>query len=113
MKCYLNKEKKYAIKKISLNGRIVMNEQWKTIICDFLKLKSIEAFHIDVFFNGKEYMRDIAEAFYENNTLTSFTVRNSVRHERDVFVDVLNELLYEKNIPRKEVFTKIRLYKLL
>ena len=113
LKCYLNKEKKYAIKKISLNGRIVMNEQWKTIICDFLKLKSIEAFHIDVFFNGKEYMRDIAEAFYENNTLTSFTVRNSVRHERDVFVDVLKELLYEKNIPRKEVFTKIRLYKLL
>ena len=90
-----------------------MNEQWKTIICDFLKLKSIEAFHIDVFFNGTEYMRDIAEAFYENNTLTSFTVRNSVRHERDVFVDVLKELLYEKNIPRKEVFTKIRLYKLL
>ena len=62
---------------------------------------------------GKEYMRDIANAFYLNKSMTSFTVRNSVRHERDVFVDVLKEMLYEYNIPRKEVFTKIRMYKLL
>ena len=90
-----------------------MNEKWKNLICDFMKLENIEAFHIDVFFNGKEYMRDIANAFYLNKSMTSFTVRNSVRNERDVFVDVLKEMLYEYNIPRKEVFTKIRMYKLL
>lgn len=113
LRCYLNKSKKYSIKKISLNGKIIMNEKWKNLICDFMKLENIEAFHIDVFFNGKEYMRDIANAFYLNKSMTSFTVRNSVRHERDVFVDVLKEMLYEYNIPRKEVFTKIRMYKLL
>ena len=31
-------------------------------------LENIEAFHIDVFFNGKEYMRDIANAFYLNKS---------------------------------------------
>ena len=114
LKCYIENEKNnYAIKKISLNGPINMNEHWKDLICEFLKLKNIEAFHIDCFFNGREYMKDIAEAFYLNNTLKSFAVRNSVRGLRDEFVDVLKEVLYTKPIQRKEVFNKIRLYKLL
>ena len=58
-------------------------------------------------------MKDIAEAFYNNKTLKSFALRNSVQGTRDEFVDVLKELLYSKNIDRKEVFIKIRLYKLL
>jgi hypothetical protein len=114
LKCYIeNENNNYAIKKISLNGPINMSEHWKDLICDFLKLKKIEAFHIDCFFNGREYMKDIAEAFYLNNTLKSFAVRNSVRGLRDEFVDVLKEVLYTKPIQRKEVFNKIRLYKLL
>ena len=114
LKCYIeNENNNYAIKKISLNGPINMSEHWKDLICDFLKLKNIEAFHIDCFFNGREYMKDIAEAFYLNNTLKSFAVRNSVRGLRDEFVDVLKEVLYTKPIQRKEVFNKIRLYKLL
>ena len=114
LKCYIeNENNNYAIKNISLNGPINMSEHWKDLICDFLKLKNIEAFHIDCFFNGREYMKDIAEAFYLNNTLKSFAVRNSVRGLRDEFVDVLKEVLYTKPIQRKEVFNKIRLYKLL
>ena len=114
LNCYIeNENNNYAIKKISLNGPINMNEHWKNLICNFLKLKNIEAFHIDCFFNGREYMKDIAEAFYLNNTLKSFAVRNSVRGLRDEFVDVLKEVLYTKPIQRKEVFNKIRLYKLL
>ena len=114
LKCYIeNENNNYAIKKISLNGPINMSEHWKDLICDFLKLKNIEAFHIDCFFNGREYMKDIAEAFYLNNTLKSFAVRNSVRGLRDEFVDVLKDVLYTKPIQRKEVFNKIRLYKLL
>ena len=114
LKCYIeNENNNYAIKKISLNGPINMSEHWKDLICDFLKLKNIEAFHIDCFFNGREYMKDIAESFYVNNTLKSFAVRNSVRGLRDEFVDVLKEVLYTKPIQRKEVFNKIRLYKLL
>ena len=114
LNCYIdNYSNNFKIKKISLNGPIKMNEKWKNLICKFLTLDNIELFHIDCFFNGREYMKDIAEAFYNNKTLKSFALRNSVRGIRDEFVDVLKELLYSKNIDRKEVFIKIRLYKLL
>ena len=103
----------YKIKKISLNGPIKMNEKWKDLICKFLKLKQIEAFHLDCFFNDREYMRDIAEAFIDNTTLKSFAVRNTCRPPKDYFPEVLKEALYNRKIPRKEVFTKIKLYKLL
>jgi hypothetical protein len=114
LNCYIDNYKNdFKIKKISLNGPIKMNEEWKNLICKFLTLDNIELFHIDCFFNGKEYMKEIAEAFYQNKALKSFALRNSVRGIRDEFVDVLKELLYSKNIDRKEVFIKIRLYKLL
>ena len=103
----------YKIKKISLNGPIHMNEKWKDLICKFLKLKQIEAFHLDCFFNDREYMRDIAEAFIDNTTLKSFAVRNTCRPPKDYFPEVLKEALYNRKIPRKEVFIKIKLYKLL
>ena len=103
----------YKIKKISLNGPIKMNEKWKDLICKFLKLKQIEAFHLDCFFNDREYMRDIAEAFIDNTTLKSFAVRNTCRPPKDYFPEVLKEALYNRKIPRKEVFIKIKLYKLL
>ena len=90
-----------------------MNEKWKDLICKFLKLKQIEAFHLDCFFNDREYMRDIAEAFIDNTTLKSFAVRNTCRPPKDYFPEVLKEALYNRKIPRKEVFIKIKLYKLL
>ena len=99
--------------KISLNGPIHMNEKWKNLICNFLKLKQIEAFHVDCFFNEREYMRDIAEAFIDNTTMKSFAVRNTCRPPKDYFPEVLKEALYNRKIPRKEVFIKIKLYKLL
>ena len=108
-----NDNNEYKIKKISLNGPIHMNEKWKELICKFLKLKQIEAFHLDCFFNEREYMRDISEAFIDNVTLKSFAVRNTCRPPKDYFPEVLKEALYNRNIPRKEVFTKIKLYKLL
>ena len=108
-----NNNNDYKIKKISLNGPIHMNEKWKDLICKFLKLKQIEAIHLDCFFNEREYMRDIAEAFIDNVTLKSFAVRNTCRPPKDFFPEVLKEALYNRNIPRKEVFTKIKLYKLL
>ena len=108
-----NHNNKYKIKKISLNGPIKMNEKWKNLICKFLKLKQIEAFHLDCFFNEKEFMRDIAEAFIDNTTLKSFAVRNTCRPPKDYFPEVLKEALYDRKIPRKEVFIKIKLYKLL
>ena len=104
---------KYKIKKISLSGPIKMNEKWKNLICKFLKLKQIEAFHLDCFFNEREYMRDIAEAFIDNTTLKSFAVRNTCRPPKDYFPEVLKEALYNRKIPRKEVFSKIKIYKLL
>ena len=108
-----NNNNDYKIKKISLNGPIHMNEKWKDLICKFLKMKQIEAIHLDCFFNEREYMRDIAEAFIDNVTLKSFAVRNTCRPPKDFFPEVLKEALYNRNIPRKEVFTKIKLYKLL
>lgn len=48
----------YKIKKISLNGPIHMNQKWNDLICKFLTLKQIEAFHLDCFFNDREYMRN-------------------------------------------------------
>ena len=104
---------KYKIKKISLNGPIHMNAKWNELICKFLKLKQIEAFHLDCFFKEREYMRDIAEAFIDNTTLKSFAVRNTCRPPKDYFPEVLKEALYNRKIPRKEVFMKIKLYKLL
>ena len=106
-------ENNYKIKKISLNGPIHMNQKWNDLICKFLKLKQIEAFHLDCFFNDREYMRDIAEAFIDNTTLKSFAVRNTCRPPKDYFPEVLKEALYNRKIPRKEVFIKIKLYKLL
>ncbi len=103
----------YKIKKISLSGPINMNQKWKDLICKFLTLKQIEAFHVDCFFNEREFMRDIAEAFIDNNSLKSFAVRNTCRPPKDYFPEVLKEALYNRKIPRKEVFTKIKLYKLL
>ena len=108
-----NDNNNYKIKKISLNGPIQMNKKWNDLICKFLKLKQIEAFHLDCFFNDREYMRDIAEAFIDNTTLKSFAVRNTCRPPKDYFPEVLKEALYNRKIPRKEVFTKIKLYKLL
>jgi hypothetical protein len=108
-----NDNNKYKIKKISLNGPIKMNEKWKNLICKFLKLKQIEAFHLDCFFNEREFMRDIAEAFIDNTTLKSFAVRNTCRPPKDYFPEVLKEALYDRKIPRKDVFIKIKLYKLL
>jgi hypothetical protein len=108
-----NENNDYKIKKISLNGPIHMNEKWKNLICNFLKLKQIEAFHVDCFFNEREYMRDIAEAFIDNTTMKSFAVRNTCRPPKDYFPEVLKEALYNRKIPRKEVFIKIKLYKLL
>ena len=108
-----NDNNNYKIKKISLNGPIQMNKKWNDLICKFLKLKQIEAFHLDCFFNEREYMRDIAEAFIDNTTLKSFAVRNTCRPPKDYFPEVLKEALYNRKIPRKEVFTKIKLYKLL
>jgi hypothetical protein len=58
-------------------------------------------------------MRDIAEAFIDNNTLKSFACRNNCRPPKDLFPEVLKEALYNRKIPRKEVFNKIKLYKLL
>lgn len=114
LKCYLYEPDLYKIKVISFNGKIRINQQWSQLICDVLTvLTRLEALHVDVHFNGTKYMKNIAEAFYKNTTLKSFTVRNTVRHERDVFVDVLKEYLYETGITREEVFKKIRLYKLL
>ena len=103
----------YKIKKISLSGPIKMNQKWKDLICKFLTLKQIEAFHLDCFFNDREFMRDIAEAFIDNNSLKSFCVRNTCRPPKDYFPEVLKEALYNRKIPRKEVFNKIKLYKLL
>jgi len=103
----------YKIKKISLNGPIHMNQKWNDLICKFLTLKQIEAFHLDCFFNDREYMREIAEAFIDNHTLKSFAVRNTCRPPKDYFPEVLKEALYSRKIPRKEVFIKIKLYKLL
>lgn len=102
----------YKIKKISLNGPIHMNQKWNDLICKFLTLKQIEAFHLDCF-NDREYMREIAEAFIDNHTLKSFAVRNTCRPPKDYFPEVLKEALYNRKIPRKEVFIKIKLYKLL
>ena len=109
----LENDNNYKIKKISLNGPIQMNKKWNDLICKFLKIKQIEAFHLDCFFNEREYMRDIAEAFIDNTTLKSFAVRNTCRPPKDYFPEVLKEALYNRKIPRKEVFTKIKLYKLL
>ena len=103
----------YKIKKISLNGPIQMNKKWNDLICKFLTLKQMEAFHLDCFFHEKEFMRDIAEAFIDNNTLKSFACRNTCRPPKDLFPEVLKEALYNRKIPRKEVFNKIKLYKLL
>ena len=108
-----NSNNEYKIKIISINGPIQMNENWKNLICNFLTLTQIEAFHVDCFFEERKYMKEIAEAFIDNKTLKSFAVRNTCRAPKDYFVDVLKESLYARNIPRKEVFTKIRLYKLL
>ena len=107
------KNKEYKIKNISLSGPIQMNKKWKDLICKFLTLKQIEAFHLDCFFNDREFMRDIAEAFIDNNSLKSFAVRNTCRPPKDYFPEVLKEALYNRKIPRKEVFNKIKLYKLL
>ena len=107
------KDNNYKIKKISLNGPIHMNQKWNDLICKFLKLKQIEAFHLDCYFNDREFMRDIAEAFIDNTTLKSFAVRNTCRPPKDYFPEVLKEALYNRKIPRKEVFIKIKLYKLL
>ena len=86
-----NNNNDYKIKKISLNGPIHMNEKWKDLICKFLKMKQIEAFHLDCFFNEREYMRDIAEAFIDNVTLKSFAVRNTCRPPKDLFLEVLKK----------------------
>ena len=110
---YEKENSEYKIKKISLNGPIQMNKKWNDLICKFLTLKQIEAFHLDCFFNEKEFMRDIAEAFIDNSTLKSFAVRNTCRPPKDLFPEVLKEALYNRKIPRKEVFNKIKLYKLL
>ena len=107
------KNTEYKIKKISLSGPIQMNKKWNDLICKFLTLKQIEAFHLDCFFNDREFMRDIAEAFIDNNSLKSFAVRNTCRPPKDYFPEVLKEALYNRKIPRKEVFNKIKLYKLL
>ena len=107
------KNKEYKIKKISLSGPIQMNKKWNDLICKFLTLKQIEAFHLDCFFNDREFMREIAEAFIDNNSLKSFAVRNTCRPPKDYFPEVLKEALYNRKIPRKEVFNKIKLYKLL
>ena len=45
-----DKNFEYKIKRISLNGPINMNQKWVELICKFLKLKQIEAFHLDCFF---------------------------------------------------------------
>ena len=103
----------YKIKKISLSGPINMNKKWNDLICKFLTLKQFEAFHLDCFFNEKEFMREIAEAFIDNHSLKSFCVRNTCRPPKDLFPEVLKEALYNRKIPRKEVFNKIKLYKLL
>jgi len=103
----------YKIKKISLSGPIKMNKKWNDLICKFLTLKNIEALHLDCFFNDREFMREIAEAFIDNHVLKSFCVRNTCRPPKDYFPEVLKEALYNRNIPRKEVFNKIKLYKLL
>ena len=107
------KNKEYKIKKISLSGPIQMNKKWNDLICKFLTLKQIEAFHLDCFFNDREFMREIAEAFIDNDSLKSFAVRNTCRPPKDYFPEVLKEALYNRKIPRKEVFNKIKLYKLL
>ena len=103
----------YKIKKISLSGPIKMNKKWNDLICKFLSLKQFEAFHLDCFFKEREFMREIAEAFIDNHSLKSFCVRNTCRPPKDYFPEVLKEALYNRKIPRKEVFTKIKLYKLL
>jgi len=103
----------YKIKKLSLSGPINMNKKWNDLICKFLTLKQFEAFHLDCFFNEKEFMREIAEAFIDNHSLKSFCVRNTCRPPKDLFPEVLKEALYNRKIPRKEVFNKIKLYKLL
>ena len=108
-----DKNKEYKIKKISLSGPIQMNKKWNDLICKFLTLKQIEAFHLDCFFNDREFMREIAEAFIDNDSLKSFAVRNTCRPPKDYFPEVLKEALYNRKIPRKEVFNKIKLYKLL
>ena len=109
-----NKEdSEYKIKKISLSGPIKMNKKWNDLICKFLTLKNIEALHLDCFFNDREFMREIAEAFIDNHVLKSFCVRNTCRPPKDYFPEVLKEALYNRKIPRKEVFNKIKLYKLL
>ena len=108
-----NEHSEYKIKKISLSGPINMNKKWNDLICKFLSLKQIEAFHLDCFFNDREFMREIAEAFIDNNSLKSFCVRNTCRPPKDYFPEVLKEALYKRKIPRKEVFNKIKLYKLL
>ena len=114
IKCYLDNPELYKNKVISFKGKIVINQRCTQLIYDVLtSLINLEAFHVDVFFNGRTYRNDIAETFYKNITLKSFTVCNSVRHERDEFVNVLKEYLYETGIPREEVFQKIRLYKFL
>ena len=94
----------YKIKKISLNGPIKMNEKWKDLIYKFLKLKQLDAFRLDCFFNDREYMRDIAEAFIDNTTLKSFAVRNTCRSPKDYFPEVLKEALSNRKITRKEFY---------
>ena len=103
----------YKIKKLSLSGPINMNKKWNDLICKFLTLKQFEAFHLDCFFNEREFMREIAEAFIDNHSLKSFCVRNTCRPPKDLFPEILKEALYNRKIPRKEVFNKIKLYKLL
>lgn len=112
--CYIDEKNDLKqIKSISLNGKILMCESWKDIICQILKIPGLEEFHIDCFFEDREYMRDIVEAFYNCKTMKSFAVRNSVRGVKDEFVSVYKNYLYEQDLDRDEVSAKLKLYKLI
>ena len=103
----------YSLRSLSLNGPIRMSRSWSDTIIRFLSLPQIRSFHVDCFFNGVEFMKEIAEAFIKNQNCESFAVRNTTRGPKDEFVSVLKEILYEKGVPKKDAFVKIRKYKLI
>jgi len=68
----------YKIKKLSLSGPINMNKKWNDLICKFLTLKQFEAFHLDCFFNEREFMREIAEPMQFNEFADFPKLRTSI-----------------------------------
>lgn len=110
---------KYQLKHLSLNGRINMNREWCDLICKALQTNRFESFHIDCFFNennsieSNEYLREIAIAFHSNNTMKSFTIRNSVRLQKDDFIEVLKAILKENNISREDILKKFKHYAII